>query len=234
MLNDWRKIWNRVHAVENRQLTIRELLTLNGFNSSGHDVNENEFINFIVYVSEKAGMISGDTIYEIGCGCGAILKILEIHRNLIILGGIDYSEPLCEIARSQFEDAKFECLEAIGFGMEKSVNHIISHSGFQYFENWDYAATVLQKMLQAAVSTITILDIPDSDLELSCIEERMAVIGHKKYAELYSNLHRQFYSKQFFTDFANKNKLNIEFVEDNIRANYMNAKFNFHVILKLN
>lgn len=234
MINNWKNIWNKTLPPKVENLTIRDLLVLDGFDSSGYDVNENEFIQFIIQVSERAGMKANDTVYEIGCGCGAILKILESYTRLKIVGGIDYSRPLCELARNQFPNANFECKEAIFLSQKKIANHVISHSVFQYFGSYEYAKTVLQKMLNAAQKTIVILDVPDAALKDECIERRKSVIGHKKYAKLYSNLHRQFYSKQFFVSFAEKNNLTTEFVDDDIRKKYVNAKFNFHVIFHLN
>lgn len=83
MNDNWKTIWNKTRVTEkNGNFTIRDLLVLNGFNSSGHDIDDKEFIEFIGYASRQAGLTVDDTVYEIGCGCGAILKMLERYINL--------------------------------------------------------------------------------------------------------------------------------------------------------
>lgn len=235
MQDRWKDIWNKSVAGQgiHESVDIKSLLEMDGFNSSGHSVNAQEFIDFILSVSAESGVAEGDSIYEVGCGGGAILKIFQQYCKCSIIGGIDYSNTLIDVAKKQFPFSRFECGEASDLNLSKVATHVVSHSVFQYFPDDTYANNVLQKMLESAKRTLIVLDVPDVDSKEESIAARKEAIGAEKYDELYKNLHRKYYAKEFFREFCLKNHLAITFIEDRVRKDYMNAKYNFHLAMSL-
>ncbi len=153
------------------------------------------------------------------------------NEDGIRIGGLDYSENLIRIMREVFDDEILvECLcnEADQLPVEVKYDAVFSNSVFSYFPDFDYAEHVLERMLEKANSCIGLLDIHDKRTKEEFLAYRKATV--ENYEERYQNLPKLFYSKEFFSDFAVKHKLQIKFPAFQMPG-YWNNEFVFHCFM---
>lgn len=161
--------------------------------------------------------------YEVGGGSGATLFLFE--KDGIRCGEIDYSENLVEIARGVLQTNDIECGEAIDLKIFPQYDAVLSNSVFSYFPSEEYALQVLEKMYLKARRSIGIIDVHDRDKEMEFIEYRKKMI--ENYEERYKGLHKLFYSREFFRNFAKNHNMKVVFKESNIPG-YWNNEFIFN------
>ncbi len=161
--------------------------------------------------------------YEVGGGSGATLFLFE--KDGIRCGEIDYSENLVEIARGVLQTNDIECGEAIDLKIFPQYDAVLSNSVFSYFPSEEYALQVLEKMYLKARRSIGIIDVHDRDKEMEFIEYRKKTI--ENYEERYKGLHKLFYSREFFRNFAKNHNMKVVFKESNI-SGYWNNEFVFN------
>ena len=159
------------------------------------------------------------SIFEVGCGCGANLYLFQ--RDGIKVGGIDYSSSEIEIAKGVLEAPKeLICDEATNLSCEIMYDAILSNSVFSYFDGYDYAYEVLEKMYKKAEYSIGIIDIHDADKKDAFISYRKQVI--ENYEERYKDLPKFFYEKQFFLNFAETHNMSIRFSKPSMKEYWNN------------
>ncbi len=201
----------------------------NGFDVIGEGLTYEAILQQYYQIKEALFMTTESvsvpikSVYEVGGGSGVNLYLFEMDG--IQCGEIDYSENLVEIAKSVLQTKDIECGEAIDLKIVPQYDAVLSNSVFSYFPNEEYALQVLEKMYLKARRTIGIIDIHDSDKEKKFIEYRKKTI--KDYEERYKGLHKLFYSKDFFINFAQNHKMKIMFKESNILG-YWNNEFVFN------
>lgn len=166
------------------------------------------------------------SVFDVGCGCGANLFLFE--REGLRIGGADYSSAQIGIAKKLFKDKAEEllCGEAIDIPTDIRYDAVIANSVFSYFPSEEYAETVLDKMLAKANVSIGLIDIHDIDKKDAFTEYRRKTI--EDYDERYKELHKFFYRRPFFEDWARKNDLIIEFCESGVKG-YWNNSFVFNL-----
>lgn len=168
-----------------------------------------------------------ESLYEVGCGCGP--NILLADRAGYCIGGCDFSKSLIESAREVFgKDRDLSVCEAIEIPAEPKYDAIFSNGVFCYFDNKDYAYTVLEKMLEKSNYSIAALHVIDSEKEEEYMAHRRQ--GNPDYDEKYKGLERLFLSRKFFEDFAEKHSCDIEFNEVDLNG-YMHNGFCFDVYM---
>lgn len=180
-----------------------------------------EFINRL---SKKTKITS---IFDVGCGCGANLFLFK--NDGIKIGGMDYSSSQIEIAKKLFDKKEITeliCGEAIDLPTDIKYDAIISNSVFSYFPNEEYAKAVLDKMVDKALHSIGLIDIHDLEKKDLFTEYRRETI--ENYDERYKELHKYFYRKDFFHEYANERRIEVEFSDSNVEG-YWNNEFVFDV-----
>lgn len=208
-----------------------ELKRSNGFDVVEGGISYETFLTQYRQMKERLsrGLPQGKTlrsVYEVGCGSGANLFLLE--HDGITCGAIDYSESLLGCAKQVLRTANIRCDEACELPVEPKYDAVISVSVFGYFTGESYAEAVLEKMCQKANYTVGIL-------ELAGLEKKEAYIAHRKriipnYEERYKGLPRQFYSKVFFEAFARAHDMEIELMPVDMK-DYWNSQFYFDCYL---
>lgn len=117
------------------------------------------------YNQNKAMMriCEGDSVFEVGCGCGANLYLF--YKDGYTIGGEDYSQRMVNICRSLFLDRIKECIccEAECLPVEEKYDHVFANSVFSYFPNLQYSKAVLLRMLEKANKSIVLLDVHDAE-----------------------------------------------------------------------
>ena len=172
---------------------------------------------------------NGQSVFEVGCGCGANLYMFL--KDGIHIGGLDYSNKLISIMKqviSETDLMECYCDEAINLPMDILYDSVLSNSVFSYFPDETYAEKVLEKMLKKARQSIGILDIHDIEKKDAFLEYR--INNTPNYKERYKDLPKLFYRKDFFKEFANKNGLQIKFEKSNVEG-YWNNEFIFNCFM---
>ncbi len=235
--NNWKALWGRRTAEmgilrdgDPRKVFL-ELKRSDGFDVVEGGISYETFLTQYRQMKERLsrGLPQGKTlrsVYEVGCGSGANLFLLE--HDGITCGAIDYSESLLGCAKQVLRTADIRCDEACELPVEPKYDAVISVSVFGYFTDESYAEAVLEKMCQKANYTVGILELAD-------LEKKEAYIAHRKriipnYEERYKGLPRQFYSKVFFEAFARAHDMEIELMPVDMK-DYWNSQFYFDCYL---
>ena len=110
---------------------------------------------------------------------------------------------------------------------------IFSNVVFHYFDNYQYAKSLIEKMLLNLIDngSIFILNIPDKDKQKLFKIELINKIGIKEYRIKYSAHSHLNYKKSFFRDIAKKNNLKIKVFNQSFKHSE-NSKFRYNIIFQ--
>ena len=235
--NNWKNLWASRSAYEDilcsgdPQKVFMELKRANGFDVVKDGISYESFLSQYRQMREQLSrsLSEGESlrsVYEVGCGSGANLFLLE--REGIACGGIDYSQSLLACAKQVLRAADIRCDEAYQLPAEPKYDAVISVSVFGYFTDEGYAEAVLEKMSQTAHFAVGILELADAEKKGAYTAYRKQII--RNYEERYKDLPRLFYSKAFFETFARRHGLDVEFCSVNM-PDYWNSQFYFDCYL---
>jgi len=226
----WKYVW------ENRQINkeyddlLTKLIRLDGFDRSGSIISKEDWLDYCSLIAKKCDIENTDSIFEVGCGAGALLYPFYVAGYKI--AGLDYSQSLIRNASAMWaKNQQVFCEEAINLSNQPRYDVVISNSTFFYFPHYEYAYNVLMKMIQKANKTIAVLEIPNKALFEQSENVRKETVGEQEYKKAYSGLQHLYYEKDWFRAIANKNNLNCEIFNQNIK-NYINSPFRFNCIFR--
>lgn len=227
MKNNWKDIWeNRVSVVEQKSHT--DLLIANGYDNERSQLRSENLKEGQSYYWKLINLNDDDSMYEVGCGCGAFLYPLYNNHNI---GGIDLSQNLIDVANENLPSGEWSQGEASDLKIYPKYDHVVSFGCFLYFPSYEYAEKTLLKMIKKANKTISIYELPDINYKEEC--ENMRRITTPNYNSDYQGLKHLYYSKNWFIEFAKKYNFHLT-IFDQCIPNYKNSKYRFCVILKPN
>lgn len=221
-MENWKKIWNS--KTSSNANSLNDLISINGYETSG--LTSENLKDALVRICFNVGVKGGETLYEVGCGSGAILY--TINKMGYFVAGCDYSESLVKIANS-LDLFEVECLEANQINVDEKFDYSFSFSVFQYFPNLDYVVKVLDLMLEKSRKGIFILDVNDEDKK--DLYHKLRKEAEPNYDEKYKGYEHLFINKEFWYVYANSRKLEIT-IEDQHIKDYKNSKFRYNIYLK--
>ena len=185
------------------------------------------FIGQDKQMRELLHLSPGKSVFEVGCGAGANLYLMQ--RDGIMVGGMDYSPPLVDTARTVLPDAlELSCGEADRLSTERTYDAVFSAGVFSYFTGTDYARRVLTRMLEKSRGALGLLEVHDIEKEDAYHAFRRASIPD--YDERYKGLDKLFYPRAFFEDFARKHDLTVTFPTVDMPG-YWNTPFIFNCFM---
>ena len=187
-----------------------------------------KFVTF-VFLKKEYGILTTDSIFEVGCGAGAFLYPFYLSSQSI--GGIDYSQTLINSCNKLMPNGRFTLNEAKNLNVEEKYDFVVSFSVFFYFPSYEYAELTLNNMYKKSRKGIMILDIPNLLTQDICEKNRRGVLSEKEYEKKYNNLNHLYYSKKFFINFAKKNHHKLYVIEDQKIDNYVNNDFRFNFVM---
>lgn len=237
-MNEWKKVWNKKTCAEDISgLSFEELFLqmkmLAGYDSHGTCRISfasfcKEYYEMIECLSVRDGIVKKlNSLYEIGCGCGA--NLLLAQRDQLEVGGADYSTGVIEFARKVFgTDSDIIDDEAINVPAAPKYDACVSNGVFPYFTSEEYAQKVLEIMLEKSNLSMGILHLHDKERQEEILADCRSRI--ENYDERYKDLQKTFYSKKFFTDFAEKHGLQIRFTKPDM-AGYWNNSYVYNVYM---
>ena len=235
MANQWKRIWNQRENhlgsvdVSDRKAMFLEMKRMDGFDIADGGIPYESLMEQYRFMEEKLCLQGGDSVFEVGCGCGANLYLL--HEEGFDVGGLDYSAALIEAMRKTFpEHVLKECIcdEAIHLLTDERYHAVFANSVFSYFPDLSYAEEVLERMFAKTMRSIGILDIHDVKKQEAFIQYRMR--NTPDYEERYRDLPKLFYSRTFFEDFASRHNMRVQFAETELDG-YWNSGFVFDCYL---
>ncbi len=142
----WRQLWNKRGLSEKSEYALEDLIAFDGFDSGAGKVDAKDWRAYAGLIVEKLGIKEGNSIFEVGCGAGALLYAIKEYLDISI-SGIDYSESLINVAKVALPEGDFKVAEALEINLNKKYDFIISNSVFHYFD-LKYAEEVMLKMLK--------------------------------------------------------------------------------------
>lgn len=230
----WKKIWNaREVDLSDPQapLDIAHLIELNGFDTGAGDYSAAQYAQTVQSESERHQITASSHVFEVGCGSGALLKVLQQQIECQV-SGCDFSENLVKVANS-ITASPIQWAEANAFNLEPSVDVILSHSVFQYFPSHDYAKQVIQRMYSKLRpgGTISVMDVNDAALKADYHEFRASFCESKEtYERLYlGETKHMFYQKEWLTQSLTAAGFkDVAFFEHVVKS-YKNSQYRFNV-----
>ena len=244
MTERWKSIWNNRKAADVIEGKSREdiFYFLKGMmgitNHPDVSSNKRNLVNQFEANLMKMTMFfpaKPSTFFEVGCGSGAYLYFIGSQEDDCIIGGLDYSAPLIDSAktvlRASYISAKVKelyCADAINLDVREKYDCVYSRSVFQYFESEEYGLKVAEKMLEKANHCVAIFDLFDSQKKEDFLSYRRSVI--EDYDEKYKDTPHQFYAKESFLKLAEKHHCDVLFTRDPL-PKYWNEPFVYDVYL---
>lgn len=231
-MNDrWHAIWNRRTANAGAALSLESLIALNGFDTGATAIHASEWRTNAQRIALALGIRDGDSVYEIGCGCGAFL--LALHECMDLrLGGADYSSTLIDVARRVFPDSPFDVIPATDMDTSDHYDHVLSHSMFHYL-SLDDASTVMRKMLEKARRTVGIFDLPDIATRDAAETMRRGNLPAGEYEKKYDGLAHTYFGKDWLLSQVRRfaPEASVEFIRSQVDNNPQ-SPFRFGMIVR--
>jgi cyclopropane fatty-acyl-phospholipid synthase-like methyltransferase len=169
-VQEWEEVWrNRLSVArlgEAQYYSLSDLIALAGYDHGPAAATELEFRRAIRKLEELLELVDGESLLELGCGPGALLKALNRDAKLT---GIDFSAPLLDVARTVLPQGSF-----INWNLnhdegrfpkpllEKSYDVVIAH-GVVHYLSVEAGEEVIRESLRIADRAVFIGDIPNSD-----------------------------------------------------------------------
>lgn len=225
----WKDVWIKKNMeVEENDVSILELLNLAGYEKTGAEMNK-IYYEYLGDIENILNIHNNDTIYDVGCAGGNLLYYF--YNKGFKVGGVDFSKNLIDVAKKIMPLGEFEENEAINLETSNKYDYVFASSIFHYFENYDYAKNVMNRMFEKSNKKIVLLDIPDIRLKEKCENERKEAYGEEEYNKKFSTLKHLYYDKELFEDFAEQNNCKVN-IFNQILKNSVNSKYRFNCIIE--
>lgn len=234
----WKSIWDKkrldeIDLSKSEFEIFCDLKKADGFDVSVHDEEKyfrafyNEWLEMYKQVNDiaKGGIHS---VYEVGCGSGVNLYLFQNRIQKAVLGGLDYSQGLIDIAQNVVPDANLTCGSAENLDVAQKYDLVMADSVFQYFSGKEYAEDVLNKMLLKSEKIVYISEIHDINLREEWLAYRRQSM--ENYDQVYEGLDKMFYSKDWILDIAKKHNRQVIFTKSD-NPEYWNSKYIFNCFI---
>ena len=234
-MDNWKNIWDKrqdnLAAIDlsDKKAVFSELKRVDGFDLEG-GLPVESLLNQYENTKRELGVVAGDSVFEVGSGAGANLYLFA--QDGFTVGALDYAENLLAVLRRVIPPTALrECVRDEGKNLPTDVKYdaVFANGVFIYFDGLAYAHEVLVKMLTKTRRSLGMLDVYDAAKREACIAHRRATIPD--YDERYKDLPKMFYPREFFTDFAAANRLDVWFT-DNELTDYGNAPYTYHCFMR--
>lgn len=227
MENKWHQIWSR-RSTSAMTLDLKDLIALDGFDSGAGKIEVGAWRDYVRIISNKLNLKTGDSVYEVGCGCGAFLYALREYLDIKV-GGNDYAPGLVDVVQRVFPNEDFQCIEAANINAKASYDYVISNSVFHYFDI-SYGRDVLLKMLCKATRAVCILEIPDLETKDQAEKLRRDIFSLEEYEKKYAGLNHTYYDRVWFKKIADELGMRCDIFSGCI-PNYEQNQFRFGCVI---
>ena len=105
-MNNWKTIWNKRKSNIGEDI-LNDIIKAYGFDKGAGKIEKLDWIQYTRWIGKKLGISNGDSIFEIGCGGGAMLY--DYYNNMrCTVSGIDYSNEQIQIAKKVMPEMDFQ------------------------------------------------------------------------------------------------------------------------------
>ncbi|MFS8479956.1 MAG: class I SAM-dependent methyltransferase [Micromonosporaceae bacterium] len=228
----WHGVWQAKGTagrvpLEDPDAVLRELMEMNGYFSATSTTSLADHEVQLRYIVDSLGIRATDSVYEVGCGAGALLYWLR--DKCAATGGCDFAESLVAHARRALPgSADLRHCEARETPREPRYDVVLSNGVFIYFPDETYAREVLTLMLAKARRAVGVFDVNDADRRAEFEAVRRA--RHAGQPQRYDGLEQLYLPRGFFTDIAREHGFACR-IEDSTTPNSANARFRYHATL---
>jgi SAM-dependent methyltransferase len=205
---------------------LRGLMALAGYDSATSSLAPETHLVQVNHILEKLAVRPTDTVYEVGCGAGAMLY--SLRPACAAVGGIDFADSLVAVARGVLDSTDLTVGEAIGMPVEPRYDVVLSNGVFLYFPDEEYAERVARLMVSKARRAIAVLDVNDLALRDEFEAVRRARQGGA--APGYTDLRQLYLDRGFFRRLGAELGWTCE-VHDSVMTNSANGKYRFNALL---
>lgn len=231
-MNNWKDVWSRRTFEPNADIHT-SLIKANGFDTGYGDYDSASFHKLVLDAARRVNLLDSDIVLDLGCGSGAfIYSLINISSCKCI--GVDYSQPLIDIAKEHIPNVDFICSDAIDFTIDfDSVDVVFSHGVFIYFPNHQYVANVIKKLgaLIKKGGRLCLLDLNDEDKISDFHKVRSSKFSSiDEYAAHYENLDQLFLSKIYIKELLEANGFHNICFFPHAHPDYFNSKYRFNVM----
>ncbi|MEM9585155.1 MAG: class I SAM-dependent methyltransferase [Pseudomonadota bacterium] len=227
-MSTWQDIWQRKALNhEEADYSLAQLMKLDGYDISCSAVSVDGFRDFAAQLKEKLAVTEGQSVLEIGCGAGALLKAFDDLG--LTVAGLDYTDELVQICRAAIPGGVFETGEAKELDFEKKdFDAVVSHSVFHYFPSTDYALESFSKMIDHTREggIVALTDMHLASMKEAHEKHRMEMIGEAKFKELYSELSHSYFDPADFVAVAKEKCAEVSVEDQFIKTESAAYKFN--------
>jgi len=204
-MKTWQQVWNKRENVR-QKLSLQTLLQLDGFDTGAGIIDELIWQRYVEWISNQLELGKSDSVFEIGCGAGALLYEMQNGRRAV--AGWDYGRTLIEAAERVMPAGIFQVKSAGALAeLTETYDMVLANSVFQYFPSLEYAAKVIDEMVRCAEQTVGIFDIYDRAHRQAMEKTKRRALGEKVYDEKYQGLRHAYYDRQWFKDMAKRQGL---------------------------
>ncbi len=226
-LTGWDALWTKRTIPPSQGSTLADLLAADGFDSGFSRLSEASWSAGVRRLAAALRLTPGASVFEVGCGAGAFLY--ELERLGCEVSGVDLSPALIGKAAEAMPSGRFAVSDAAAFQVEPRVDAVISFGVFLYFSSLDYAAQVLDRMVEKARRVVAVLDVPDlARREEDLAYRRKLAGGEAAHAARYAGLDHVYYDRAWLADALRARGLVDVSVEDQAIDGYGNAPFRFN------
>lgn len=228
----WQQVWSAKGAAVAPQRgpdagTLERLMDLGGYTSPTAAGVLSSYERHFRYVRDSLSIGASDSVYEVGCGAGALLYWL--HDQCARVGGADFAAPLLEHARAALPAADdLVHTDAAGIDIEPRYDVVLSNGVFPYFGSADYARAVTELMIAKSTRSIGIFDVNDLDRRDEALAMRQA--AQRERGLDYTGLDQLFLPREFFTAIARDHGLTCR-IDDTATTDSANAQYRYHVTM---
>ncbi|MDE7268362.1 MAG: class I SAM-dependent methyltransferase [Lachnospiraceae bacterium] len=234
----WKSIWDKkrldeIDLSKSEFEVFCDLKKADGFDVSVHDEEKyfQSFYNDWMEMYKKVNEIAQNdihSVYEVGCGSGVNLYLFQNRMKEAVLGGIDYSQGLIDIAKDVISSTDLVCGSAEHIDVQEKYDLVMADSVFQYFSGEEYAEDVLGKMILKSKKIVYISEIHDISLREEWLEYRRQSM--ENYDQVYEGLDKMFYSKDWILDIAKKHNRQVIFTKSD-NPEYWNSRYIFNCFI---
>jgi trans-aconitate methyltransferase len=230
MIQNWHQIWSARGHHEGMPHDLQRLIEIDGYDSGASRLVAKDFREYVSRIAAHLALTDGSSVYEVGCGAGALLFALSELCKLR-LGGCDYAPALVEIVRRLFPGGEFVVTEASELPTVPTYDVVLTRGVFHYFPNLEYARRVLEAMIAKAQHAVAILEVPDQATRVEAERIRRDQLTQEIYEEKYRGLTHLYYSPQWFGKIADDSSCHWQSCDHKVK-NYAQSRFRFDVVIQ--
>ncbi len=195
--NFWKKVWNnRKIELGNQNSVLTKLMILNGHFDSKEKIKTSNWKKYGRNISLKLGIKKNESIFEFGCGGGALLFLFRSKTKKLF--GCDYSQQLINKSKKIIPWLKIYNSESQKFKSKQLYDYVISSSMLEYVQP-NQVRKIINNMVCLFNKSLFIGEILDMKYRKTFLKK------YKKPDKYYT-----FIDKSFFRTYCKKNKLNLK------------------------